>query len=77
LQSLKVQNIPDSPELTVVYLADMRDLIVKGMGRCVVVIEQRSLSDNVGGMLVTSHDTELDWKAWSIPRSLLRKIYNP
>jgi hypothetical protein len=61
LRLLKVQNIPNSPDFTMVYLADMRDLILKGMGRCIVIIEQRSLPDNVGGMLITSHDTELDY----------------
>jgi hypothetical protein len=61
LRLLKVQNIPNCPEFAVVYLADMRELIIQGMGRCVVVIEQRNLSGNVGGMLITSHDTELDY----------------
>jgi hypothetical protein len=61
LRSLKVQNIPDPPDFTGVYLADMRDLIIKGMGRCAVIIEQLSLPDNVGGMLITSYDTELDY----------------
>jgi hypothetical protein len=61
LRALNVQNIPNPPDLTTVYLADMRDLIVNGMGRCIVVVEQRSLADDVGGMLITFHDTELDY----------------
>jgi hypothetical protein len=44
-----------------IYLADMRDLVIKGMGRCVVIIEQRSIADNVGGMLITSYDMEFDY----------------
>jgi hypothetical protein len=31
------------------------------MGRCVVVIEQRHIPENIGGILITSHDTELDY----------------
>jgi hypothetical protein len=61
LRSLKVQKIPISPGFTVVYLADIRNLVIQGMGRCVVVIEQRDLSENTGGLLITSHDTELDY----------------
>ncbi|MDR1030798.1 MAG: hypothetical protein LBL76_07995 [Treponema sp.] len=36
----------------------MRDLVIKGMGKCIVAIEQESLGDNIAGMLVTSHDME-------------------
>jgi hypothetical protein len=61
LRSLKVQYIPASPEFRVVYLADTRDWIIQGMGRCVVVIEQRGLPGNIGGLLITSHDMELDY----------------
>jgi hypothetical protein len=50
-----------SSDFTVVYLANMRDLIIKGMGRCVIIIEQRKLPDNIGGMLITSHNMELDY----------------
>jgi hypothetical protein len=60
LRLLKVQNIPNPPDLKVIFLADMRNLIIKGMGRCVVIIEQRSLTNGVGGMLITSYDTRLD-----------------
>jgi hypothetical protein len=42
-----------------IYLADMRNLIIQGMGKCVVIIEQRSLTNGIGGMLITSHDTSL------------------
>jgi hypothetical protein len=31
------------------------------MSRCIVIIEQRSLLDEVGGMLITSHNMELDY----------------
>jgi hypothetical protein len=61
LQSLKVQAMPPPQEMTIVYLADKRDWIIKGMGRCIVVIEQCALPDEVGGMLITSHDTDLDY----------------
>jgi hypothetical protein len=61
LRSLRVQNIPDPREMTVVYLADTRDLIIKGMGRCVVIIEQRRLAENIGGMLITSYDMDIDY----------------
>jgi hypothetical protein len=61
LRALKIQNIPVPADFTVVYLANMRDLIIKGMGRCVIIIEQRKLPDNIGGMLITSHNMELDY----------------
>jgi len=44
-----------------VALADRREWIIKGMGRCVVFIEQCDLPENVGGMLITSHDRDLDY----------------
>jgi hypothetical protein len=40
---------------------DRRDWIIQGMGRCIVVIEQKDLPGDMGGMLVTSHDNELDY----------------
>jgi len=61
LKKLKTQHIPESPKITEVDLADHRDWIIQGMGRCVVVIEQFSLPDKIGGMLITSHDAELDY----------------
>jgi hypothetical protein len=61
LRLLNVQNIPLPPDFTVVYLADNRNLAVLGMGRCIVIIEQRRLPDKVGGMLITSHGTEPDY----------------
>jgi len=57
---LKGQNIPNPPDLLVVYM-DKRDWIIQGMGRCIVAIEQSDLPANIGGMLVTSYDTELDY----------------
>jgi hypothetical protein len=61
LRSLSVQTIPVSPGFTAVYLADNRDWIIQGMGRCIVIIEQQGLPENIGGMLITSHDMELDY----------------
>jgi hypothetical protein len=63
LLELKVQNIPNPPDLTVIYMSDKREWIIPGMGRCIVVIEQQELPEGVGGILITSHDAELDWKA--------------
>jgi hypothetical protein len=40
LKKLNAQHIPDPPEITEVDLADDRNLIVQGMGHCIVVIEQ-------------------------------------
>jgi hypothetical protein len=61
LRELKVQNIPNPPDLTAIYMADKREWIIQGMGRCIVVIEQQELPEGVGGMLITSHDAELDY----------------
>jgi len=61
LKKLNTQHIPDPPEINEVDLADNRDWIIQGMGRCVVVIEQFNLPENIGGMLITSHDVELDY----------------
>lgn len=61
LQLLKVQKIPTPPDLRVIYMADHRNWIIQGMGRCVVVIEQQDLPGETGGMLITSHDPELDY----------------
>jgi hypothetical protein len=61
LRSLKVQSIPDPPGFTEVYLVDMRALVIQGMSRCIVFIEQQNLPNNAGGMLITSHDMELDY----------------
>jgi len=61
LRKLKTQHIPDPPNITEVDLADNRDWIIQGMGRCIVVIEQFDLPENIGGMLITSHDSELDY----------------
>jgi hypothetical protein len=56
-----VQNIPFPPDFTVVYLADNRNLAVLGMGRCIVIIEQRRLPEKVGGMFITSHNADSDY----------------
>jgi hypothetical protein len=61
LRSLDVQNIPPPPDYTVVFLADSRNLAMRGMGRCIVIIEQRRLPGKAGGMLITSHNTDLDY----------------
>ena len=60
LKLLKVQNIPTNPDLRVVYMADNRNWIIQGMGRCIVIIEQDDLPGNIGGMFITSHDSNLD-----------------
>jgi len=54
LKLLNVQNIPNSPDMTIIELADHRDFVVKGMSRCVVIIEQDNLPRDIGGMLITS-----------------------
>jgi hypothetical protein len=61
LQELKVQNIPAPPDARIVYMTDKRDWVIKGMGRCIVIIEQQDLPEKTGGILVTSHDSELDY----------------
>jgi hypothetical protein len=42
-------------------MSDRRDWIIEGMGRCIVAIEQQVLPGEIGGMLITSHDPELDY----------------
>ena len=61
LKLLNVQNISSLPDTKVIYMADKREWIINGMGRCVVVIEQHPLPGNASGLLITSHDTELDY----------------
>jgi len=61
LKLLDVQNISLLSDTRVIYMADKREWIINGMGRCVVVIEQHSLPGNISGMLVTSHDNDLDY----------------
>jgi len=61
LQELKVQNIPAPLDVRIVYMADKRDWVIKGMGRCIVIIEQQDLPEKTGGILITSHDSELDY----------------
>jgi hypothetical protein len=52
-----VQNIPALGEMTKVELSDHRNFIINGMGRCIVIIEQDNFPKNIGGMLITSHET--------------------
>ena len=54
LKLLNVQNIPNPPEMNRIDLVYHRDFVIKGMSRCVVVIEQDRLPKNMGGMLITS-----------------------
>jgi len=61
LQILKVQDIPTFENLRIVYMADRRNWIIQGMGRCIVAIEQHDLPGDLGGMLITSHDSENDY----------------
>jgi len=61
LKSLNIQNIPEPPNVTEVIMADSRDWIIQGMGRCGVFIERSDLPENIGGILITSHDPELDF----------------
>ena len=42
-------------------MSDNRNWIIEGMGRCVIIIEQQNLPGDTGGMLITSHDSELDY----------------
>ena len=52
LKQLKVQQIPNPPDIKIIYMADDPDWIRQGMGRCIVAIEQQNLPENVGGMLI-------------------------
>jgi len=61
LKLLKVQSIPSPPDLKIVYMSDNKNWIIQGMGRCIVIIEQQNLPGETGGMLITSHDSELDY----------------
>lgn len=61
LQLLKVQDIPDSENTRIIYMADRRDWIIQGMGRCIIAIEHCVLPGDLGGMLITSHDPEQDY----------------
>jgi hypothetical protein len=47
--------------MTEILLADRREWITQGMGRCGIYIEQYDLPENIGGMLITSHDSVLDF----------------
>lgn len=40
--------------MTIIELADYRDFVIKGMSRCIVILEQDNLPKNIGGMLITS-----------------------
>lgn len=60
LQLLDVQNIPPAPHPRIVPV-NKREWIIQRMGRCVIVIEQDVLPAQTGGMLITSHDMELDY----------------
>jgi predicted RNA-binding protein with RPS1 domain len=42
-------------------MADKREWIIQGMGRCIVIIEQLDLPEGIGGILVTSHNAEFDY----------------
>ena len=61
LKLLKVQDIPKPPEVRIIYLTDRREWIIQGMGRCIVAIEQHHLPGEIGGMLITSYNPELDY----------------
>jgi len=61
LKSLNIQRIPEPPNVTEVIMADGRSWVIQGMGRCGVFIEQGELPENIGGLLITSHDRELDF----------------
>jgi hypothetical protein len=61
LRLLHVQNIPDPPDFTIVYLADERNLVIQGMGRCVLIIERENLPHDTGGILITTYDKNLDY----------------
>jgi hypothetical protein len=54
LKLLKVQNIPNPPDMTIIELADHRNFIIKGMSRCIVILELDDLPKKTGGMLITS-----------------------
>ena len=60
LQALNVQNIPNPPDFTMVFM-DRREWIIQGMGKCMVTIEQADLPLTVGGMHVTRYDDKLDF----------------
>ena len=61
LQQLKVQDMPPFPDLRIIYLSNNRDLIIKRLGRCIVVIKQRNFPQNIGGILITSYREDLDY----------------
>ncbi len=48
LKDLHLQNISkDSP--TIIKTADFRNLIVKGMGRCIIAVQRQVISDGQSG----------------------------
>lgn len=58
LKALKVQYIGSSP--TIVKTSDFRNLIIKGMGRCIIAIQKSNISDGQNGYCVFVHKPELN-----------------
>lgn len=50
LKALKLQRVAQSP--TIVKAADFRNLIVKGMGRCIIAVQRQKISDGQRGYCV-------------------------
>lgn len=58
LQALKFQYVGTKP--TVVKTSDFRNLIVKGMGRCLIAVQRQKISDGQKGYCVFIHNEEED-----------------
>lgn len=58
LQALKLQYVGTKP--TIVNASDFRNLIVKGMGRCVLAVQRQKISDGQKGYCVFIHNKELN-----------------
>ena len=64
LQALRLQYIGTKP--TYVKAADFRNLIVKGMGRCVIAVQRQKIADGQKGYCVFIHNEELNLYILSI-----------
>lgn len=64
LKALKLQYIGTKP--TYVKAADFRNLIVKGMGRCIIAVQRQKIADGQKGYCVFIHNKELDLYILSI-----------
>lgn len=58
LKSLRLQYLPELP--VVVKAKDFRNLIIKGMGRCVIGVQRQEITDGQDGYCTFIHDKKRD-----------------